>query len=237
MEDERENKGSFTVLMTSLSVLLLAFFILLNSMATVDNHRIRIALGSLRGTFGVVEGGMGRLLGGSGAAAGGGVQMWSQASRYNLSEGEAGKSMEELEAMMREAKLEGEMEITVTQEGTCISLGGEVLFSPGNSTLTPQGEEVLEGVVRLITATDAPVRIEGHTDDVPIHTEAYPSNWELSTARAVNVLRYLIEEKGVSPERFSAEGFADTQPAAPNDCAENRARNRRVGFVLLGGFI
>jgi len=237
MEDEPQVKGSFTVLMTSLSVLLLAFFILLNSMATIDNHKIRKALGSLRGVFGVVEGGMGRLLGGSGPPGSGGVKVWSQATRHHLFEGEAVEFLKEFDEMMREAGLQGQTEITVTHEGTRISLKGEALFPLGNSRLTSQGRQVLDGIEKIIRATDAPIRIEGHTDDVPIHTEAYPSNWELSTARAVDVLRYLIEEKAISPERLSAEGFAETRPRVPNDSPENRARNRRVSLVLLGRFI
>jgi chemotaxis protein MotB len=88
-----------------------------------------------------------------------------------------------------------------------------------------------------IRATNASVRIEGHTDNVPIHTETYPSNWELSTARAVNVLRYFIEERGFPPEKLFAEGFADTRPRAANDTAERRAKNRRVNFVVLGYYI
>lgn len=234
MEDESPKTGSFTVLMTSLSVLLLAFFILLNSMAVIDNRKIRMALGSLRGTFGVVEGGMGKMLGGSDAAGGAGVRMWSYASRYNLSEGHAGESLEAFEEMMKESDLDEHMEISVTEEGTRISLEGEVLFPSGTAELTDRGRGVLDGIVTLIRTMERPVRIEGHTDDVPIHTETYPSNWDLSTARAVNVLRYFIEDKAIPPQRLSAEGFADTRPRFPTDSAANRAKNRRVSFVLLG---
>lgn len=230
-------KGSFTVLMTSLSVLLLAFFILLNSMASIDNHKIRLALGSLRGVFGVVEGGMGKMLGGSGPAGSGGVQVWTYASRANLFEGEAREYLSAFDEMIREMGLEEKMDISVTPEGTRISLESEVLFGSGSSRLTSQGQQVLGAIENVIRSTDALIRIEGHTDDVPIHTEAYPSNWELSTARAVRVLRYFIEEKGILPERLSAEGFADTRPRAPNDTSQNRARNRRVCFVLRDRFI
>ena len=234
MEDDSNKTGSFTVLMTSLSVLLLAFFILLNSMAVVDNRKTRMALGSLRGTFGVVEGGMGKMLGGSGGAGGAGVRMWTYASRYNLSEGNAGESLEAFEEMMKETDLGEHMEISVTEEGTRISLEGEALFPSGSAELTDRGCEVLDGIVTIIRSMDRPVRIEGHTDDVPIHTETYPSNWDLSTTRAVNVLRYFIEDKAIPPQRLSAEGFSDTRSRFPNDSEANRAKNRRVSFVLLG---
>jgi chemotaxis protein MotB len=229
--------GSFTVLMTSLSLLLLAFFIFLNSTAVIDNRKLRMALGSLRGTFGVVEGGMGKLLGGSGSPGTGGVQKWSRSDRSNLFEGEAKESLKIFDETIQEAGLEAQMDITVTEEGTHISLEGEVLFASGSATLTSQGRQVLAGMGNIIRATDGPVRIEGHTDNVPIHTEAYPSNWELSTARAVDVLRYFIEEKAIPSEKLSAEGFADTRPRVPNDTPGNRSKNRRVNFVLLGQFI
>ncbi len=230
-------KGSFTVLMTSMSVLLLAFFVLLNSMATIDNRKIRLALGSLRGVFGFMQGGMGSLTGGGGPPRSAGVTVWTYGRRFNLSEGEAAESLKLFDQLVEEAGLGGRMDINVTREGVRISLEGEVLFESGKSRLTPQGRQIMDGIEGIIQATDVPVRIEGHTDNVPIHTETYPSNWELSTARAVNVLRYLIEEKDISPERFSAEGFADTRPRVLNDTPENRAKNRRVAFVFIGSFI
>jgi chemotaxis protein MotB len=237
MEDSKNKKGSFTILMTSLSVLLLAFFILLNSMASFDNHRIRQALGSLRGVFGVVEGGMGGLLGGTGAPGAAGVKIWSKANRGNFFDGEAEEYLRTFENTIKGAGLEGQMDIMVTEEGTHISLEGQLLFASGSAQLTSQGIRFLNEIGRTIRATNASVRIEGHTDNVPIHTETYPSNWELSTARAVNVLRYFIEERGFPPEKLFAEGFADTRPRAANDTAERRAKNRRVNFVVLGYYI
>ena len=76
------------------------------------------------------------------------------------------------------------------------------------------------------------ISIEGHTDNLPIHSERYPSNWELSTSRAVNVLRYFIEKGGISQKRISAVGMGEFQPIAENDTPENRAKNRRVEIVL-----
>jgi chemotaxis protein MotB len=163
--------------------------------------------------------------------------MWNYMSRYNLAERPARQALKALEESIREAGLEEQMDITVTEEGTRISLEGEILFTSGGATLSTQGRRFVDGVEAVIRSSEAHVRIEGHTDDVPIQTQAYPSNWELSTARAVDVLRYLVEEKGFAPARLSAEGFADTRPRVPNDTPENRARNRRVSFVLVGTVI
>ncbi len=78
-----------------------------------------------------------------------------------------------------------------------------------------------------------PVRVEGHTDDLPINNERFPSNWELSTARATTVIKQLVEEYGLDPRQFSAAGYGEYRPLAPNDSMENRALNRRVDIVLL----
>jgi chemotaxis protein MotB len=92
---------------------------------------------------------------------------------------------------------------------------------------------MLKKVGDIIARTGFEVRIEGHTDDLPIRTVHFPSNWELSTARAVNVLRYFIETVGISSERLSAVGFSEFQPMVPNDSAGHRARNRRVEIIFL----
>jgi chemotaxis protein MotB len=76
------------------------------------------------------------------------------------------------------------------------------------------------------------IRVEGHTCDLPIQSGQYPSNWELSTARAAAVVRYLIEDAGISPDRLSASGYADSKPLAPNTCESNRAINRRVDIII-----
>ena len=77
------------------------------------------------------------------------------------------------------------------------------------------------------------IRLEGHTDDTPIHTRLYPSNWQLSTARAIAVLKFLIAERSMPSERLSAAGYGEFRPLVPNDSARNRAKNRRVDVVIL----
>ena len=77
------------------------------------------------------------------------------------------------------------------------------------------------------------IRLEGHTDDTPIHTRLYPSNWQLSTARAITVLKFLINERSMPSERLSAAGYGEFRPLVPNDSARNRAKNRRVDVVIL----
>ena len=91
----------------------------------------------------------------------------------------------------------------------------------------------MQSIGEILKQYDRSIRVEGHTDNVPMNTFLYPSNWELSTARAVNVVKFLIEEVGISPVRLSAAGYGEYHPIADNDTAENRQKNRRVDVVIL----
>ena len=108
----------------------------------------------------------------------------------------------------------------------------QVLFEESSAVLEPQGIEILELVAEVLRASPNNISIEGHTDSRPISSGRYPSNWELSTARATSVLRHLTEHIGFDPARLSAAGYADTRPVAANDTSEGAARNRRVEVVV-----
>jgi chemotaxis protein MotB len=109
----------------------------------------------------------------------------------------------------------------------------QVMFEPGGATVRPEGVAILAEVAAALRPLPNRVAIEGHTDDVPIHTAAFASNWELSTARATGVLRYLVDQLGVPANRVAAAGYGEQQPAAPNDTPEGRAQNRRVELAVL----
>ncbi|MFC5997319.1 flagellar motor protein MotB [Quadrisphaera sp. GCM10027208] len=109
----------------------------------------------------------------------------------------------------------------------------EVLFMPGEADLQSHGREVLDAIGPALAPLPNAVTVDGHTDNVPISTAPFPSNWELSTARATTVLRYLLDRHGLDPARASASGYADQRPLAPNDSPSNRQVNRRVEVVVL----
>ena len=115
-----------------------------------------------------------------------------------------------------------------------IVLGEQITFNEGKADLLTPFLPVLSAVAQLLNEETAyHVRVAGHTDNTPIRTALFPSNWELSTARAVNVARFLIQQ-GVAPERLAVEGFAEYVPLEPNLTADQRQRNRRVEITLLG---
>ncbi|MDZ7729039.1 MAG: OmpA family protein [Dehalococcoidia bacterium] len=114
-----------------------------------------------------------------------------------------------------------------------VSLADNMLFASGSAALEPDSREVLDEVATLLGAMPNNVRVEGHTDNVPVNHPDYPTNWELSSARANTVVRFLVDEGGIEADRLSAAAFADTQPLASNDTPEGRALNRRADIVIL----
>lgn len=120
----------------------------------------------------------------------------------------------------------------VTRPGEAdLMIKDDLLFDEGSTTLKSGGTLLLDRLAQLLSRNGCDVSVEGHTDDLPIHTARFPSNWELSTARAAAVTRYFIE-RGIAPSRLTAAGYADTRPLAANDDAAGRARNRRVALVV-----
>ena len=130
----------------------------------------------------------------------------------------------------------GNIRIQQVRDRLTINMVEKVLFDSGRANVKPAGLKVLEQVSDILkNVTDKQIRIEGHTDNVPIGAkikERFPTNWELSTARATSVIRYLIENGGVGRANISAGGYADTRPVATNDTDEGRTSNRRIEIVL-----
>ena len=126
----------------------------------------------------------------------------------------------------------GEVRVTQTARGIAVEINASLLFSPGDAKLTPESIKVLVAVAQILKEDDHDVQVEGHTDNMPINTALFQTNWELSAARSSRVVRLFVEQ-GVAPERLVAAGYGEYQPAESNDTAEGRARNRRVIVTLL----
>ena len=139
----------------------------------------------------------------------------------------------ELETVLQPQIDRHEITVNASHEGIVVSLREAGFFDSGSATLREDKLPTLSKLVEIIQPHSFPVRIEGHTDNVPIHTPAFKSNWELSTARATEVIRLLITRYGISPDRLSASGYSEYHPVASNDTPEGRAANRRVDLVIL----
>ena len=128
-------------------------------------------------------------------------------------------------------KLGKDIEVVVNESTVSFRISSEILFSSGQADLSLAGLGVLQQLVPVLNSTPHRIAVEGHTDAVPVRNGRYPSNWELSGARAGSVVRYL-ESNGVASNRLRAVGYADTRPLADNGTAEGRARNRRVELIM-----
>lgn len=127
---------------------------------------------------------------------------------------------------------EGQVRVTQSPRGITVEINASVLFATGEAILQPASTEALTAVARVLAQVDNPIQVEGHTDNVPIRSPVFPSNWELSSARAGSVVR-LFTEQGVPPARLVAIGYADNRPLDTNATPEGRARNRRVNILIL----
>lgn len=148
-----------------------------------------------------------------------------------------GKIRKNVESVVQAKKMSGRVSTRMEGRGLVISLGEGGFFDSGSDQLKPEGRALLDSLVESLLAADNQIRVEGHTDDVPIHNARFPSNWELSTARATSIVSYLVGRYGFSPEKLSAAGYGEFRPIAPNDTPEGRARNRRVDIVVLNSSV
>lgn len=238
-----EGGGGCPAWMTTFSdlmSLLLTFFVLLLSMASLDQKKIKEALGSLQGALGVLEGGFKTEVSKELILPSVGIEPPKKMvmerlkklvyTHFRPGKGRSYKFKEGYIESKEDQK--GPVELRETKEGVVVSIVGGVLFPPGEATLTPQGKRLLDDLISLIKGIKYPIRIEGHTDNTPIFGGKYRDNWELSVARAVSVLRYFVS-KGISPKQLSVAGYGPYKPLYPNDTPEHRARNRRVDIVIL----
>lgn len=219
-----------------LITLLLVFFVLIYSLSHVDKTKVKHFQNAL-------QSGLGVLLEGKPVDISDGQVQSAPVIEYEpsitsdqlpITIGEQVIKTTMQEFMRKVENLQSGAEQTTggAPQGIRISLENSVLFKLGRADISPAGRPVLDKVGAVIHELAATVRIEGHTDDIPIHTQRFPSNWELSIARAVRVLRYLTETAQVPPQRLSAVGYGDSRPLVANHDPKSRAQNRRVEIVL-----
>ncbi|VFR46625.1 Flagellar motor rotation protein MotB [plant metagenome] len=123
------------------------------------------------------------------------------------------------------------IDVVINEQSVSFRISNELLFGSGQATLSASGPDLIRKLAEVVKRNDYPLSVEGHSDNVPIQTRQFPSNWELSSSRATSVLRELVRD-GVPPARLRAVGFADTRPLSPNDTTAGRAANRRVELVM-----
>ncbi len=200
--------------------LLMVFFVMLFSMGTIDVDRFRSFQNQLQSAMGVMYEGQNAPVGLVSD------EQWYVEDNKRAPE-RSGNQVENFKALAQNQGLEAEY----TPRGIQLILNDELLFRSGSARLTEDGKVLLTDIAKVVKDMNRTIRVEGHTDDRPIDTARYPSNWELSTARAISVVKFFIMS-GLAPERISAAGYSDVKPRVENDSEVNRSKNRRVEIIL-----
>lgn len=228
--------------------LLFAFFVVLYASAQTDNKKIARVSAAIQGGFqqlaAFTGGGNGSVVllpANQGAAAKPPEPSSVVDLAHGAGVGRGGFSPDvsllkrQLEEALGEEIQKHEIEMRVTPEGLVVSLREVGFFKSGDATLLVDGQNTLARIAGVLNEKGFHIRVEGHTDNKPIHTRRFNSNWELSTARATEVVSLLIEKHGFDPSLISAAGYSQYRPIASNDTEEGRRSNRRVDLVVVAG--
>ena len=216
--------GGWEIVYSGFVLILLCFFIMLSSFSTMEEAKIMRFVKSFVDAVGIMPGGL---------KFDSGATVLPKSADIVDSNDKLAQLFSELAELNERLKKEKDITLAYSTKGLVMRLSDRALFDVGVADISPQAVPLLQKVGDIIARTNFEVRIESHSDNFPIKTAQFPSNWELSTARAVNVLRFFLETGRISSQRMSAVGFGEFQPMVPNDSIEHRAQNRRVEIIFL----
>jgi chemotaxis protein MotB len=225
-EEDKENLERWLLTYADLITLLLAFFVMLYVFSKQDARKYDAMTMQLKAIFS----------GGAGIVKEGG-----RTGSQTVESFAPGRSNEEIRKQLDEQikslagpdGAQNNISVITDERGIVIRIMDKAFYDPGKADLKEKAKETLDKIVPVIKTLPNDIRIEGHTDNVPINTAEFKSNWELSVRRATEVVRYLIENGGIKPERISAAGYAEYRPMAPNDSDANRSLNRRIEIIVV----
>ncbi len=221
----REQKAGSPLWMTTYAdmvTLLLAFFVLMFAFSSIDVQQFQRIMSAFQGSVGVLDGG--RTITPTDAF---------QDMRAEIDFQQLYELQRQLTDHLVRQELDDIVFLEMEERGLIIRFADQVFFDLGSAVLKPEATSILTPMADLLRDLDNPMRVEGHTDNLPINTPQFPSNWELSTQRASSVVRFLVEQQGFDPTTLSAAGYGAYRPLRPNDTASNRALNRRVDIVIM----
>lgn len=141
-----------------------------------------------------------------------------------------------LEQMIKEKNLSDELTAVLTEEGLSIRIKEKALFPSGSATLLAHSMEIGKPIAELLSKVPQKIIVSGHTDNVPISNSTFPSNWDLSSQRSLNFMKFILTQANLNPARFSTVGHGEFRPIAPNDTEAGRAQNRRVEILILRNY-
>ncbi len=219
-EEEHENVERWMVSYADFVTLLFCFFTAMYAISNIDSDKLGKFVDSMRSAF-HVEGARGNAL-----SVIEGVQIFVPANVEVESD-----VKDILGTFIKESK--GSIDVTRDTRGVVMSVADKYFFPSGNAGLKDDSRDIMDEIASILHKYPNMIRIEGHTDNVPIHNEKFPSNWELSAARAISVAKYFVENHNIPPGKLSTIGYSEYKPVASNDTPSGRAKNRRVNIVIL----
>ena len=226
---EGNNSAGWLTTFNDLVTLLMVFFVLLFTMSSIDARQMQEFQYALQSGLGILK--EGKMVNIS-VKTTQPVEDMSHIKDVKVSPDERLSGLLS-DKLIKSLQADFEIEITQTSQGIRLSFEDQVLFEFGKADINPAGFTMLDQIAKAIKKVPKAVRVEGHTDNIPIQTARFPSNWELSVARAVKVVKYFTEVGNVDPHRLSAVGYRESRPVVANDTASNRAKNRRVEILLI----
>jgi chemotaxis protein MotB len=200
--------------------LLLTFFVLFLSYSTIHEEGFREALESFRQAVGLLPYSQSMI-------------QFEKVPGIRLSPPLSTREIvKRLRNSINAAGLKGNVNVREEKEGVRLIIQSPILFDSGKADLRPDAQPLMDELIKILKENPNTIVIEGHTDNIPINTPEFPSNWELSTARAISVAKYLFEKGNLEAKRFTVAGYGEYHPVESNDTPEGRQKNRRVEILL-----
>jgi chemotaxis protein MotB len=237
--EKEPNHERWLVSYADFITLLFAVFVTLYAMSQTDKKKVEEVMASMRESFGysttspaskpaVIPAGTISIIPSMHK-----VTMVPRRGRSKGTEQDFKTTKSAIEAYLMKVGAQNKVSVSITQRGLVVSLKEAGFFDSGSATLKESSYALLNDVVSSLNSYSNGIRVEGHTDNVPISSHNFPSNWELSTSRATNVVQYLTKQDDFDPTKISAAGYGEYRPISDNSSEDGRSKNRRVDIVLL----
>lgn len=229
-KEKPENSERWLLTYSDLITLLMVFFVVLYSSSNINQKKYEKLASSMNTAFtggtGISDSGVGGA--NEGSSDEGELKPLVQSEEEKL-QGIEGQ----VDEMIKEMGLEGSVSTSIEERGLVISFNDSIFFESAKADIMEDMKLKLVSLSTVLNKIDNYIRVEGHTDNVPIRNEYFSSNWQLSSTRASNVVEYLINNGGISPDRLSAVGYGEYRPVADNSTDQGRSKNRRVDILIL----
>ncbi len=227
-DSDASNSAGWLITFNDLITLLMVFFVLWFAMSSMNVPQSREFVDSIHAALGQLkEGNIVRIRI---------TEPWPSGkdapNEPGISHSNDNQNFESSRKAVDDLRKDPEVSVIQRPEKLLITISNGILFQNGMADLQPEGNQVLNKILQAVQNTTFNIRVEGHTDDSPIHGGQFSSNWDLSVARAVHVLKYFIDIGKIDPRRLSAVGYGASRPLYPNDSPANKEKNRRVEIVL-----